>query len=400
MASRTFSFEIFDADNHMYETVDALTKFIPDEYEGVIKYVEVNGRTKIAVNNVISDYIPNPTFNVVAAPGAQEEEFRARQEGRDLGGKGGRMPPIRSIPAYFAPEPRLELMTELGLDRSIMWPTLASVVEERLPNDPLAIHAIIHALNEWMYETWTFNYADRIYATPVITLPVVEKAIEELEWVLERGAKIILIRPAPVPGFAGPRSFALPEFDPFWERVQQSGVLVGMHASDSGYQKYLNHWEGGGNREFRPFETFSTFSMIISGEHRPIFDTIASIIGHGLASRFPDIRFAPVENGSGWVRPLLSRLERMYSGQPQLFMEDPVAALKRSIVVHPFHEEDPMGLIDLVGVDNVIFGSDYPHPEGMADPVSFVDQLEGLPEEDIAKVMGGNIARLIGVDAG
>src|SRR5919106_3098341 len=151
---------------------------------------------------------------------------------------------MRAIPAFFEPGPRLELMNELGLDRSLMFPTLASLVEERLRDDPVAIHVIIHALNEWLDEVWGFNFQNRIFTTPVITLPIVEKAIEELEWVVERGARIILVRPAPVPGFRGPRSFALPEFDPFWQRVQQADVVVGMHASDSGYQRYINEWEG------------------------------------------------------------------------------------------------------------------------------------------------------------
>ena len=57
------------ADNHLYETSDALTKFLPAEYEGVVKYVEVNGRTKLAIHDRISDYIPNPTFGKVAVPG-------------------------------------------------------------------------------------------------------------------------------------------------------------------------------------------------------------------------------------------------------------------------------------------------------------------------------------------
>ena len=77
MPSRMLDFPVFDADNHMYETTDAFTKYLPSEYAGLIKYVEVDGRTKIAVNNMISDYIPNPTFEVVAAPGAQEEYFKA-----------------------------------------------------------------------------------------------------------------------------------------------------------------------------------------------------------------------------------------------------------------------------------------------------------------------------------
>ena len=52
--------------------------------------------------------------------------------------------------------------------------------------------------------------------------------------------------------------------------------------------------------------------------------------------------------------------------------------LKRNIWVHPFHEEDPRGLIELVGVDRVVFGSDYPHIEGMSEPLTYVDELEGL----------------------
>src|SRR3546814_1050729 len=98
---------------------------------------------------------------------------------------------MRAIPAFREPAPRLGLMDEQGLDRTLMFPTLASLVEERLRDDPEATHAVVHALNEWLYETWQFNYADRIFTTPVITLPIVDKAIEELEWVVERGAKVV-----------------------------------------------------------------------------------------------------------------------------------------------------------------------------------------------------------------
>src|SRR5581483_9474509 len=174
-----------------YETPDALTKFLPAEFKGVIDYVDVDGRTKIAVKGRVSEYIPNPTFEKVAAPGAQEEYFRSgNPEGksrREIMGKA-----IASLPAFREPEPRIELMDELGIDRAIMWPTLASLVEERLRDDHDAIHAVIHALNQWMHEHWTFNFDNRIFPSPIITLPLLDKAIEEFEWVLERGARIIL----------------------------------------------------------------------------------------------------------------------------------------------------------------------------------------------------------------
>jgi predicted TIM-barrel fold metal-dependent hydrolase len=395
MASRILDFPVFDADNHMYETREALTQFVPDQYAGVIDYIDVHGRTKIAVKGQISNYIPNPTFEVVAAPGAQEEYFRnGNPEGRSRRETLGKA--MRVLPAYQHPAPRLELMDELGIDRALMWPTLASLVEERLRDDPVATHVVIHALNQWMYEHWTFNYEDRIFPTPVITLPILDRAIAELEWVLERGARIILIRPAPVPGYPTPRSMALPEFDPFWELVAEADIAVGLHSSDSGYQRYLNEWEGLGNDEFQAFAGGSPFAAIVEKGHRSIVDMMASAVGHGLCSRFPTLKLLPVENGSGFVRPLLNQMEIAYRANPQMFEEHPVEVFKRNVYVHPFHEEDDtVGLVKLLGADHVIFGSDYPHPEGMSDPITFVDELDGLPAEDIAKIMGGNLDRLM-----
>src|SRR5438128_283996 len=186
-------FPVVDAEKKLYETRDALTKYLPEKYKGAIDYVEVRGRTKIVVRGQISNYIPNPTFDVVARPGAQEEYYRVGnpdgKSQREIFGE-----PMKAIPAFREPAARLALMDEQGLQASLMFPTLASLVEERMKDDPELIHAVVHALNEWLYETWQFNYENRIFTTPVISLPIVEKALEELEWVIERGAKAILVR--------------------------------------------------------------------------------------------------------------------------------------------------------------------------------------------------------------
>ena len=71
---RRLPYETFDADNHLYENTDALTKFLPKEYKGAIRYIEVDGRTKLAIRDHISQYIPNPTFARVAQPGAWGNE--------------------------------------------------------------------------------------------------------------------------------------------------------------------------------------------------------------------------------------------------------------------------------------------------------------------------------------
>lgn len=392
---RKCDFPIFDADNHLYETRDAFTRHLPDRYRSAIEYVEVHGRTKIMVRGKISDYIPNPTFDVVARPGAQEEYFRkGNPEGksyRELVGE-----PMRSIPAFREPAPRLEVMDELGVDRTLMFPTLASLLEERMRDDPELTHVAIHSLNEWLYETWKFNYEDRIFTTPVITLPIVEKAIEELEWCVERGAKVVLIRPAPVPGLHGSRSFAYPEFDPFWKAVVDNDVLVAMHASDSGYTRYTSDWTG--PSEMLPFR-LDPFRMLAS-HHRPIEDTMSAFVCHGTFARFPELRVALIENGAEWVAPLLQKFAHTYRQMPQEFPEDPVVAFKRNVWIAPFHEDDIREVIGAVGVDHLLFGSDYPHPEGLAEPVSFLDHLPAeLSDEDKAKIMGANLASIMKVDA-
>src|SRR5580698_6877729 len=140
----------------MYENRDALTKFLPPEYEGIIKYVDVNNRTKVAFKDKISDFIPNPTFARVGPPGGSEADPQHRRG-------------IPSVDAFFDPEPRLTLMKDMGIDRSLIWPTLASGVEERLAFDADGIQFVLRSCNQWMNEHWTYNHPDAIYPTPIIS---------------------------------------------------------------------------------------------------------------------------------------------------------------------------------------------------------------------------------------
>ena len=234
---------IFDADNHLYETEEAFTRHLPSKHEGLIRYVDVDGRKKIAVGGTISDYIPNPTFEVVARPGAFADYFGGHNpEGKSLRELTGK--PMRSVEAFRTAEARLPMLDDLGLAGALMFPTLASLLEVRFTDDPELTCTVIHAFNEWLHDEWSFNYKDRIFATPIVNPCIPERGIAELDWLVERGARAVLLRPAPVAGFRGTRSPFLPEFDAFWARVAETEVLVTLHASDSGYQRYVNDWEG------------------------------------------------------------------------------------------------------------------------------------------------------------
>jgi predicted TIM-barrel fold metal-dependent hydrolase len=401
---RELPYPTFDADNHMYENRDALTKFLPKEYDGIIKYVEVEGRTKLALRDHISDYIPNPTFSKVAVPGGAGYDVTKGGKGRTDASKiqgFGKLMAMPGIDAFFDPEPRFELMKEMGIDRTLLWPTLASVLEERVADDPDAACALVHALNQWMDEHWSFVYSDAIYSTPIISLAVLDRALEELEFIHERGAKIFLIRVAPVPTWKGRRSFALPEFDPFWERVQELDITVGMHSGDAGYTRYLNEWEGLGNQEFsisRHARRANPGFAALSSEKDNLVDALASILGHGLATRFPKLRFLPVEFSSQWIRPFYEKVQRVYDDAPVLFDENPVEVFNRNVWVHAFHDADPKGLIDMgIPADHIMFGSDFPHPEGMADPLAYSEVVADLPLDQQALIMGGSLAKAMRV---
>jgi len=395
--SKKLGFPVFDADNHLYETSDALTKYLPENRRGAIDFVEVHGRTKIMVQGQVSNYIPNPTFDRVGRPGAQEEYFKVgNPDGksyREIIGRG-----IDCPAAFREAGPRLELMDEQGVDYAMMYPTLASLIEERMKDDPDLCADAIHALNQWMIEAWPYAFEHRIFSTPVIATGLVDRAMQELDFAMGHGARAILMRPAPAWGYRGPRSFALAEFDPFWQKVEESGVLVVLHASDSGYNRYTNEWEGA-HGEALAFGEPSLFSLTVEGDYRAVRDAATSLICHGALQRFPKLRIALVENGGGWVPHFLEQLDHAYEKAPHRYEEQPSATFKRHFWMHPFHEEDPRELVHLLGADRVIFGSDFPHIEGLADPLSWAAELHGLPEDELRLVMGGNMMQLLGISA-
>jgi predicted TIM-barrel fold metal-dependent hydrolase len=377
----------------MYETVDAYTRYLPEQYAEAVKYVDVNGRTKLQVLGVVTECIPNPTYEVIPTPGSWADYYRGiNPEGKTLRELAD---PIRCPDEFRRPDLRLALMDTQGVDGAVMFPTTAGMLEERIKSDTELTHAVVHAFNRWLLEDWTFNYQDRIFPVPAIALNDPDLGLAELEWCLEHGAKTVLIRPAPVPrGDGTSRSPALPEFDPFWRTVEAAGISVQMHNSDSGYDRYMSDWEPGRD-EFQGFQ-LTTLRGFIYEESRPIFDTLAAFIAHGVFERFPRLRIGVVENGGSWAPRLIDAFDRVYKKQPRNFSEPPSDVFRRHVWVNPFHEEDMSHLIDVLGADRVMFGSDFPHPEGLAKPAEFVHELTDMPDDTVRRVMGGNLKELIG----
>ena len=73
--------------------------------------------------------------------------------------------------------------------------------------------------------------------------------------------------------------------------------------------------------------------------------------------------------------------------------------LRNNVWIAPYYEDDLRALADVIGVDKVLFGSDWPHGEGLESPVSFTEELTNFSESDIRKIMRDNALALLGVKA-
>ena len=127
-------------------------------------------------------------------------------------------------------------------------------------------------------------------------------------------------------------------------------------------------------------------------------DTMASLIVHGVFTRFPRLKVASIENGSFWVPWLFKNLAKAYGQMPAEFAEDPSEIFGRNVWVAPFFEDDARELADLIGIDHLIFGSDFPHAEGLSEPLDYLDELAGFSPEELRLVMRDNAQAMLGVE--
>ena len=378
----------FDADNHYYEATDAYTRHIdPAMAKRAMQWAEVDGRVRLLVGGKINRFIPNPTFDPVAHAGSLIEYFRGRNpEARDMRSLFGELEPIR--PEYRDRDARLAVMDRQGLDGCFLFPTLGVGMEEALAGDPPALVAAFTAFNRWLEDDWGYAYQDRIFAAPMITLVDVEAAVAELSRVLEADARIVCIKGGPAHSPIGLISPADHRFDPFWGLVNESGVTVGIHSGDAGYGRYINDWE-----PFGDFEAFrhSPLRSVISSD-RPPFETMAAMVCQGLFDRFPNVRVATIESGADWVPPLLKKLSKVHGQMPSAFPSDPVEAFREHVWVAPFYEDNLAVLKDVLGVEHLLFGSDWPHAEGLPEPRDFALDLRRhhFGEDEIRTIMRHN----------
>ena len=394
-------FRPFDADNHYYEAVDAFTRHIePKMAKRCMQWADVNGKKRLLVGGKINKFIPNPTFDPIAAPGSLEDYFRGRNDdGIDMKTMFGDLDPIDQHPAYRNRAARLELLDEQGMDGALLFPTLGVGMQEALRRDVPALHAAFTAFNRWLDEDWGFDRGDdKLFAAPMITLADPDLAEAEVRRVLEAGARILVTIPGPVPdGGDGYTSPGHAKFDKVWGLVAEAGVPMALHAGLSGVGHYGSFWRTGGDGGggFSAFQ-HAVFPMVAFAD-RGISDTFAALICHGVLERFPALRLASIENGAMWVPDLLRNLKDVRGKMPFAFQRHPVEQFTDQVWVAPYYEDDMGRLKDEIGVERLLFGSDFPHTEGLPEPTMFVKDIPSFTEAETKAIMRDNVLELMNI---
>jgi predicted TIM-barrel fold metal-dependent hydrolase len=382
-----------DADNHYYEPLDAFTRHLPKEFrERGVQAVQDGKRVKLLVGGTVNRFVPNPTFDPIIVPGCLDPLFRGQiPEGVDPRTL-MQVEPLRA--EYRNRDERIAVMDEQGLGAALLFPTLGCGIEEALRDDIPATMASMSAFNRYLEDDWGFDHEGRIIAAPMLSLADPDAAVTEVESLLERGARLVHVRPAPVPGPNGTsRSLGDKLHDPVWARLAEASVPVAFHLGDSGYQRrFAGAW---GAKDSFGFGNSDAFAQVLVSD-RAIQDTMASMIVHKVFTRHPTLRVASIENGSDWMHVLAKHLRKQANQTPWVFKEDPLETMQRHVWVTPYLEEDLTALAELIGIERILFGSDWPHGEGVAQPLDFEKELGAFDAADRQRIMHDNCVELLG----
>jgi predicted TIM-barrel fold metal-dependent hydrolase len=390
---------VFDADNHYWEASDAFTRYRSPEFaERGVQVTEVDGRMRYMVHGDLHPWIPGPGD---ANPRPQPGAFLDRS-GRSIVEMLTSEEPSQH-PEWFQRDARLTVMDAQGVEACWMFPSQGVCMEGVMQPDIEAILDIFRGFNRWLDDEWGYAYKDRIFAAPYLTLSDMDAAIAELDRVLGRGARIVALRPGPVFTPEGWKSPADPMFDPFWARIAEARLIVAAHPGfDDGYRDVENAvaraWGYESRRKPGSVSSLNFYEPLVGAlmGQRLIHDFMVVVVAHGLFDRHPALRFASIENGVAWVPEAIRALRRL-SGTGDFGTSGArlVDVFHEHVWVTPFTDDDVLALLQHVPVERVLFGSDYPHAEGFAEPKQFLSLLEGISDDDQHRIMRDNARELM-----
>ena len=256
--------------------------------------------------------------------------------------------------------------------------------------DGALMSAIFRAYNDWLAE-FCGTDPDRLKGIAMINLDDVEDGIRELERAARLGLAGAMITEYPLEH----RRYDQPEYERFWAAAAGLGMPLSLHTATRRQGKI----RGAGDKTLRDASSRATKAFY------PAL-SLCDLIFSGVFERHPALTLAIVEFELAWAPHVLSTMDYTYRerhGEAFYRFKDglrPSDFFRRNVVLS--FQEDAIGirLRDTIGVDNMMWGSDYPHSESTF-PQSrkiLAEILAGVPEDEQARIVGGTTARVYHFD--
>ena len=385
------AYRAVDADNHYYEAVDACTRHLDKEFRHAgVQAVQQGTHTILLAGGKRFRFIPNPTFDPIIVAGCMDLMFRGQiPDGVDPRSL-LKVEPLR--PEYQNRDARMAVMDEQNLETVFMFPTLGAASNRRCattspPPWRRCARSTGGSMTTGDFDTRTASSRCRCSRWPTLTA-------RSRSWsgcsTAARGWCTCARRRSP-PTTGG--SVVRPSrHDPVWARLAEAECrrVPPRRQRLRGVRRGV-----GRQRHVRAVPAASTSLSKLVVSDRPIHDTIGSMVVDGVFDRHPTLRVASIENGSDWVGLLVKRLLKQANQTPWVFAESPLDTIREHVWVTPYYEEDMRKLADLIGAEHVLFGSDWPHGEGLARPTDFVKELHAFSDDEIRLVMRDNALDLL-----
>jgi predicted TIM-barrel fold metal-dependent hydrolase len=295
------------------------------------------------------------------------------------------------VPAsYTDPRARLAQLDEFGVDASVLFPNFGLLFEEMLGGDLPVLCANLRAYNRWLVSTLS-GHGDRLFGVGHVSLRDADWAVEEIARLGRDGIRLAMVAPSPVNG----RPLADPALDRLWAAFCEAGVAPVFHVGN--FAGPLDPaWHA---CDPEPVDRMLDSVMLWVA---PAV-ALANMILHGTLERFPDLRIGVVELTAGWVPGFMLNLDgasdfyaARHGGPIKELPLRPSEYLLRQVRVAALAYERPSYLVQKVSDDVFMFGSDWPHAEGIAHPrADYERAIEPLSPAARDKVMGANAAWLL-----
>ena len=291
------------------------------------------------------------------------------------------------LPGGYIPEEQVRDMDADGIDVGILYPTVSLGFYTRISDSEL-LTALFRTYNDWLAE-FCSPFPDRLKGIAMLNTDDVEVGVKELERCAKMGfaGAMITVFPPEEWGYDNPR------YEPLWAAAQDLEMPLSLHITTVRLRP---------NEKFVDLIPTSAPSFLTNVDHW-VRMSIGHMIFNGVFERYPKLQVGSVEMELSWVPHFLDRMDYNYTQRaiefaPYRFKGDMLPSdFFRSNVFLGF-QEDGLGIRDrnIIGVDNLLWGSDYPHPEStFPRSREIIDEiLAGCTEEEKAKIVGGNAARI------